>query len=152
DVLVVIDDQDSALLPLHAVTGVSNIAAGSATQSKSWQVDDEGRTTTLRGFHPDPPTVRLDELPRDEQAEPQAAERARGTGAFESLEDEVLLVGRYARPAIGNDDLITLVATPGRDRHLGAGRILDHVAEQVLEHLLEPIDVPPAGKRGCQIE
>src|SRR3954467_9904786 len=64
------------------------------------QLDREGRSLAGDALHPDLPSVRLDDVPRDPQSEPEPAILSRPFGALESLEDLLLVVGRDANPAV----------------------------------------------------
>src|SRR5207244_1821863 len=90
----------------------------------------------------DPAARRLDDLPRDPEAEPETAEIARRHRPFEALEDALLLLRIDANAVVG--DLENRLATVGAQLDLDglAGAIFDRVGQKVRDHLLQAQPIP----------
>src|SRR4029079_1261762 len=104
------------------------------------QREREGAALPELAVHPDAPPVELDEALR--QGQPQAGAVTlllAGGGLLELLEDPRLILGRDARPRVGDGDPQLAILPGGTDGH-GAtrGRELDRVGEQVERYLPDP--------------
>src|SRR5262245_36735099 len=90
--------------------------------------------------HGDPTSVGLSDSPRHEQPESDARNAfLRSTRAPERFEDVLELVGSDAHALIGDLEHDGVVAARCGNAHLPAARrVLDRVAHEVGQHLLDP--------------
>src|SRR4051812_14860261 len=107
--------------------------------------ESERRASVLAAARrPDAPPMALDERPADVQAEPHARQAAfcRVGGPAERLEDRLQAARWQADAAVCHLDQGPALAADHRETDLAAGRrVLDRVAQQIRDHLLQPIDV-----------
>src|SRR5690349_14870959 len=83
-----------------------------------------------------------DDLARDPQPQTEAAVRSRFHASLETFEDALLLLLRYSNSVIANGDHDSVFFFLRRDFDGTAGAVLDRIAEQVGEHLIDAGSIP----------
>src|SRR3954464_9110632 len=106
------------------------------------QLDRERRTVAGDALHPDLPSVRLDDVTRDPQSEPEPAVLPRPFGALEPLEDLLLVFGRDADPAVRHAQYRAGTLDAGLDVDRPALAVLEGIRDEVGDHLLQADTVP----------
>src|SRR5439155_16945450 len=109
-------------------------------------LDPECGTEARLADELDGAAVRLDHLSRDPEAEAESAESAAGHGALEALEDPSLIGRIDADAVIADFEHHALPVLGELDFHRLAGAVLHGIADQVVDHLLEPQRVPASGE------
>src|SRR6516225_1311996 len=128
-------------------TGGIRHLSGPVTFEKFWGClgnrKGKGRAAVRRALDPDSTAVSLDDALRDWKAEPGALTVSPGR-LPKSVKDPGQVLGRDARARIrdSEDDLVILRRRPYRDATASL-REFDRVADQVLEHLKEPVPIAP---------
>src|SRR4051812_791046 len=115
------------------------------------QLDRERRTVAGDALHPDLPSVRLDDVSRDPQSEPEPAVLSRPFGALESLEDLLLVLGRDADPAVRHAQHRAGTLDSRLDLDRPPLAVLQRVRDQVGDHLLQA-DAVPHALDGIEVE
>src|ERR1051326_50016 len=99
----------------------------------------ERRALSHLAFHPDPPPMQFNELPRQSQAEPGAFDLLGSRpDLLELLEDRLLILWRNPDPGVGHRDLDA--AVDGDRAHVDAAsfrRELDRIREEVQDYLAD---------------
>src|SRR5690606_1618807 len=109
--------------------------------------DLEGGALAQRALHANGAAVGLDDLPRDPQAQAEAAVVAGGDGALETAEDAFLVRGGDADAVVLDDDVGGFAILEDLDDDRLALAVLDGVGEEVVDDLVDSKRVPVADDR-----
>src|SRR5277367_289332 len=125
--------------------GVAGRTVGAAGRLER-ELHDEDRAGSQAAFHCDRAPQRVDDLPNDPEAEPEAADMA-GGGSFEAFEDPGQIGRGDADSVIAHDQTrsIRLATDTDLDRVIFA--VFDGVGEQIRDDLVDPHTVPSAHDR-----
>src|SRR6266700_174173 len=124
------------------------------------ELDVEGGTLPFATFHPDAPTMALKQFPGQVEPDAQATNRTiEVTGAVEALEDAWQFAGSDADALVFHPDqcLAWFVGslnerTQAELDPAASGTVLDGIAEQVGQHLLDAFPVNPADQRTAGLQ
>src|SRR5215208_5790228 len=126
---------------MTAASRTSNPFIGSPFLSRrAWEGERDSRAAFGPVLRPDAPALRLDEAPRDRQAEAGAAValRARRVAAPESLEDAARRVVRQTLAGVLDGEAHLAVQRLDDDGDSAVGRCVpERVRQQIEEHALD---------------